>query len=107
MSNQRSKNIDFSAQKVEKRGHEGIEPSTSPTLKENHTTRPMAHAFMSKIPGPATVFLFSINQKLLGVGFEPTHPKILELESSALDRSAIQATGNRPKLRRWVAFLLC
>ena len=25
-----------------KRGHEGIEPSTSPTLKENHTTRPMA-----------------------------------------------------------------
>ena len=23
-------------------GHEGIEPSTSPTLKENHTTRPMA-----------------------------------------------------------------
>ena len=28
---------------------------------------------------------------VLGVGFEPTHPKILELESSALDRSAIQA----------------
>ena len=27
------------------RGHEGIEPSTSPTLKENHTTRPMAHAW--------------------------------------------------------------
>ena len=26
-----------------KRGHEGIEPSTSPTLKENHTTTPMAH----------------------------------------------------------------
>ena len=33
-----------------------------------------------------------ILQNLLGVGFEPTHPKILELESSALDRSAIQAT---------------
>ena len=30
---------------------------------------------------------------MLGVGFEPTHPKILELESSALDRSAIQARG--------------
>ena len=30
--------------KSSKRGHEGIEPSTSPTLKENHTTRPMAHA---------------------------------------------------------------
>ena len=29
---------------LQKRGHEGIEPSTSPTLKENHTTRPMAHA---------------------------------------------------------------
>ena len=27
-----------------KRGLGGIEPPTSPTLKENHTTRPMAHA---------------------------------------------------------------
>ena len=26
-----------------------------------------------------------------GVGFEPTHPKIWELESHALDRSAIRA----------------
>ena len=25
------------------------------------------------------------------VGFEPTHPKITELKSAALDRSAIQA----------------
>ena len=25
-----------------KRGQEGIEPSTSPTLRENHTTRPLA-----------------------------------------------------------------
>ena len=32
-----------------------------------------------------------IKQHMLGVGFEPTHPEILELESSALDRSAIQA----------------
>ena len=31
-------------ERVVKRGHEGIEPSTSPTLKENHTTRPMARA---------------------------------------------------------------
>ena len=30
-----------------KRGHEGIEPSTSPTLKENHTTRPMARALVA------------------------------------------------------------
>ena len=36
-------------------------------------------------------------QKMLGVGFEPTHPKILELESSALDRSAIQAIEAKPK----------
>ena len=28
---------------------------------------------------------------MLGVGFEPTHLAILELESSALDHSAIQA----------------
>ena len=34
---------------------------------------------------------------MLGVGFEPTHPKILELESSALDRSAIQAIEVKPK----------
>ena len=32
----------------------------------------------------------TLRQKLLtGVGFEPTHPKILRPESSALDRSAI------------------
>ena len=42
-----------------KRGHEGIEPSTSPTLKENHTTRPMAHArvdlgIASRYTGPAS-----------------------------------------------------
>ena len=30
---------------------------------------------------------------LLEVGFEPTHLAILELESSALDHSAIQATA--------------
>ena len=48
--------------------------------------------------GPDGVLLFVLfdrmvakNKDLLGVGFEPTHPKILELESSALDRSAIQA----------------
>ena len=29
--------------KNQKRGHGGIEPPTSPTLKENHTTRPMPH----------------------------------------------------------------
>ena len=29
---------------------------------------------------------------LLEVGFEPTHPEITELESAALDHSAIQAT---------------
>ena len=28
------------------------------------------------------------------VGFEPTHPKIIELKSTALDRSAIQAFSN-------------
>ena len=29
------------------RGQEGIEPSTSPTLRENHTTRPLAHCALS------------------------------------------------------------
>ena len=27
---------------TKQRGQEGIEPSTSPTLRENHTTRPLA-----------------------------------------------------------------
>ena len=36
-------------------------------------------------------FVPAQTKKMLGVGFEPTHPEILELESSALDRSAIQA----------------
>ena len=31
---------------------------------------------------------------LLEVGFEPTHPKITELKSAALDHSAIQAIYN-------------
>ena len=34
---------------------------------------------------------------MLGVGFEPTHLAILELESSALDHSATQATARREK----------
>ncbi len=32
-----------------------------------------------------------VDAPLLEVGFEPTHPKITELESAALDHSAIQA----------------
>ena len=86
----------------------GIEPTTSPTLKENHTTRPMAHGN----PWPlASIIYFVCNHKqkkvlvlqiiitpqnnknfrLLGVGFEPTPPERIELESTALDHSAIQA----------------
>ena len=69
----------------------GIEPTTSPTLKENHTTRPMARTARFEKP-TGTGFWFSKNKiSVLGVGFEPTPPKRLELESSALDRSAIQA----------------
>ena len=33
---------------------------------------------------------------MLRVGFEPTPPKRLELESSALDRSAIEADMENP-----------
>ena len=37
----------------------------------------------------------TLRQKLLtGVGFEPTHPKILRPERSALDRSAILRVKN-------------
>ena len=79
---------------VVKRGHEGIEPSTSPTLKENHTTRPMARAGGGLQRAREAGRGEGAKQKkrgLLGVGFEPTPPERLELESSALDRSAIQA----------------
>ena len=38
----------------------------------------------------ATSAYFNIHA-LPEVGFEPTHPKIIELKSTALDRSAIQA----------------
>ena len=36
-------------------------------------------------------FSFAKKIIMLEVGFEPTHPKIIELKSTALDRSAIQA----------------
>jgi hypothetical protein len=35
-----------------------------------------------------TIKLLKVEEKMRGVGFEPTHPKILEPESSALDLSA-------------------
>ena len=80
---------------VAKRGHEGIEPSTSPTLKENHTTRPMARAGGACTARGNRGGGWDKTKKmrgLLGVGFEPTPPERLELESSALDHSAIQPT---------------
>ena len=43
-SKQKRNKTSQTRERVAKRGHEGIEPSTSPTLKENHTTRPMARA---------------------------------------------------------------
>ena len=81
-----------------KRGHGGIEPPTSPTLKENHTTRPMPRAARICKP-PSYRFSQSGSTKVivLGMGFEPTPPKRLELESSALDRSAIQACHSQGK----------
>ena len=35
---------------------------------------------------------------MLEVGFEPTHPEITELESAALDHSAIQASHLTPPI---------
>ena len=83
-----------------KRGLGGIEPPTSPTLKENHTTRPKARAKPACWGVRKLQMRQDLRQKenegpLLEVGFEPTHLAILELESSALDHSAIQARALR------------
>ena len=89
------------AKVVAKRGHEGIEPSTSPTLKENHTTRPMARAGGACTARGNRGGGWDKTKKmrgLLGVGFEPTPPERLELESSALDHSAIQPQFGSPLL---------
>ena len=60
---------------VSKRGHGGIEPPTSPTLKENHTTRPMPRAPLSHEHVAGLHGKFKPKQKeVLGVGFEPTPP---------------------------------
>ena len=82
----------FLKKKNQKRGHGGIEPPTSPTLKENHTTRPMPHA------ATAHQIAFHVQNQNLKTKFQclewDSNPRLqerLELESSALDRSAIQA----------------
>ena len=47
--------------KKNKRGHEGIEPSTSPTLKEKHTTRPMARAQTGSGTHDRRLYPFSVD----------------------------------------------
>ena len=39
------------------------------------------------------------------VGFEPTHPKITELKSAALDHSAIQALEHKEEKKRKKKYL--
>ena len=38
--------------RIKKRGQGGIEPPTSPTLRENHATRPLALIGWGKAPPP-------------------------------------------------------
>ena len=78
--------------KNQKRGHGGIEPPTSPTLKENHTTRPMPHAATAhQIAFPVQNQNSKTKFQCLEWDSNPRLQERLELESSALDRSAIQA----------------
>ena len=74
----------------------GIEPATVGLLDQCSTdwaTR--AHLFIVTLCGGDMILCVYDNNNNIhmpGVGFEPTHPKITELKSAALDRSAIQAS---------------
>ena len=91
-----------------KRGHGGIEPPTSPTLKENHTTRPMPHGCKHAVRCARQIhnldyvqnFFVRRKKKVKGVtGIEPV------TSGSAILRSTAEL--NALKLLFTQSFLFC
>ena len=77
-----------------KRGHEGIEPSTSPTLKENHTTRPMAHAQVA----PSSGSCFSLDTHMFRTTRYFSTSTCIAFRAPLAERSAVnrQVLGSIP-----------
>ena len=95
----------------QKWGQEGIEPPTSPTRRENHTTRPLAHALISRSngsyslvvrtprcgrgdpgsnPGRGTIFAQSGALKIAtSAGFEPARAEPIGFQVQRLNHSAM------------------
>ena len=71
------------------------EPSRFRVYRLNHSAKMPTEARVSQTRIDIEMIKLTLKQNhLLGVGFEPTHLAILELESSALDHSAIQPAAN-------------
>ena len=83
----------YGTQRRIKRGHVGIEPTTSPTLKENHTTRPMART-CNNFPGRYT---FDVIQFLFFVPFTGSLP----CTDQIANQKCLEWDSN-PRIRRYL-----
>ena len=73
-------------------GATGIEPATAGSAIPRSTTELHARSMIvRRQEEKKNIYLVSLPE----VGFEPTHPKITELKSAALDHSAIQALEHK------------
>ena len=67
----------------QKWGQEGIEPPTSPTRRENHTTRPLAHALISRSNGSYSLVVRTPRCGRGDPGSNPGRGTILEAHSKS------------------------
>ena len=96
--------------KNSKRGHGGIEPPTSPTLKENHTTRPMPHTESLPWHPPAQKVTAGAKPKVECLEWD-SNPRLLR--DSNLSRAPWTARPSKPEARviaacaHLIGFFLC